>query len=205
MGNFTQHDLIANNIPFVHSFIIDESVCDGLINYHNESPYKQAGVVGSVSKTGLQINTSVKVSTDVGVHIDDEDKRISFYKKHLFAGVDDYKKRYPALDDKIWLWGVTEVFNIQHYEPGQGYFSWHCERAQPKSNNRLLAFMTYLNDVDDGGKTEWEYLGLSVAPVKGLTVIWPADWMYLHRGVTSQTQSKTIATGWFSFLEQNAS
>ena len=49
------------------------------------------------------------------------------------------------------------------------------------------------------GTTEWQYLGLAVTPVKGLTVIWPTDWMYLHRGVTSPTQNKTIATGWFSF------
>ena len=200
MGNFTKHDLIANNIPFVHSFIIDETVCDGLIDYYKESPYKKAGTVGSVGKKDLQIVTSSKVSTDVGVHIDDKDERICFYKEHLFAGVNDYKERYPALNNKLWFWGVTEHFNIQHYEPSEGYLSWHCERSQPESNNRLLAFMTYLNDVSDGGQTEWEYLGLSVFPVKGLTVIWPVDWMYLHRGVTSQTQNKTIATGWFSFL-----
>jgi len=200
MGNLTQHDLIANNIPFVHSFIIDETVCDGLIDYYKESPYKKAGVVGLVGKKDLQIATSVKSSTDVGIHIDDKDERICCYKEHLFAGVNDYKERYPALNNKLYFWGVVEHFNIQHYEPTEGFLSWHCERAEPQSNNRLLAFMTYLNDVSDGGQTEWEYLGLSVSPVKGLTVVWPVDWMYLHRGVTSQTQSKTIATGWFSFL-----
>lgn len=200
MGNFAQHDLIANNIPFVHSFMIDEKVCDELINYYKESPYKKAGVVGLVGKKDVQIATSAKSSTDVGVHIDDKDERICSYKKHLFAGVNDYKERYPALNNKLYFWGVVEHFNIQHYEPSEGFLSWHCERAEPQSNNRLLAFMTYLNDVSDGGQTEWEYLGLSVSPVKGLTVIWPVDWMYLHRGVTSQTQNKTIATGWFSFL-----
>lgn len=201
MSNFTQHDLIANDIPFVHSFMIDETVCDGLINYHRESPDKGSGLVGVVGgQNDLQVSSSRKVSTDVSASIHDEDDRIRSYKTQLFTGLDNYKERYPALKGNIWFWGVAEPFNIQHYEPNQGYLSWHCERAQPKSNNRLLVFMTYLNDVSDGGQTEWEYLGLSVAPVKGLTIIWPTDWMYLHRGVTSQTQKKTIATGWFSFL-----
>ena len=180
--------------------MIDEAVCDGLIHYYNESPYKQAGVVGQVGQSDLQVSTSSKVSTDVLASIHDEDERICSYRIQLFAGLDGYKERYQALESNIWFWGITEPFNIQHYEPSEGYLTWHCERTQPESNNRLLVFMTYLNDVSDGGQTQWEYLGLSVAPVKGLTVIWPADWMYLHRGVTSQTQSKAIATGWFSFL-----
>jgi hypothetical protein len=204
MSNFTQHDLISNDIPFVHSFMIDETVCDGLIDYHKNSPDKGAGVVGVVGQSGLQASASRKVSTDVSASIHDEDERIRSYRAELFAGLDNYKERYPALKSNIWFWGVTEPFNIQHYERNQGYLSWHCERARPQSNNRLLVFMTYLNDVSDGGQTEWEYLGLSVTPVKGLTIIWPTDWMYLHRGVTSQTQNKTIATGWFSFLQDQS-
>ena len=60
--------------------------------------------------------------------------------------------------------------------------------------------MTYLNDVVDGGETEWYYQNIKIKPVKGLTVIWPTDWTYTHRGLTSPTQTKYIATGWFNFL-----
>jgi hypothetical protein len=45
MSNFTYHDLIANEIPFVHSFTIEEKVCDGLVDYYNESPDKKNGKV----------------------------------------------------------------------------------------------------------------------------------------------------------------
>lgn len=179
--------------------MIDEKICDGLIDYHKKSIYKGPGVVGVNGQSGLQVSGYRKISTDVSTSIHDTDERISAYREQLFDGLGAYKKRYPALTSNVWFWGVNEPFNIQHYEPKQGYLTWHCERGRPESNNRLLVFMTYLNDVSDGGQTEWEYLGLSVTPVKGLTIVWPPDWMYLHRGVTSQTQSKTIATGWFSF------
>ena len=65
---------------------------------------------------------------------------------------------------------------------------------------RHLAFMTYLNDVQDEGGTEFYYQRLKSPARKGLTLIWPVDWTHLHRGVVSPTEEKYIITGWFSFL-----
>ena len=59
--------------------------------------------------------------------------------------------------------------------------------------------MTYLNDVTDKGQTEWYHQKMKVKPKKGLTVIWGTDWTFLHKGIVSPTQTKYIATGWFSY------
>ena len=59
--------------------------------------------------------------------------------------------------------------------------------------------MTYLNDVTDGGETEFFHQNLKITPEKGLTLIWGADWTFTHRGIPSPSQEKYIATGWFSF------
>jgi hypothetical protein len=61
--------------------------------------------------------------------------------------------------------------------------------------------MTYLNDVTDQGETEFFHQQIKIKPQKGLTVIWPADWTYTHRGIPSPTQEKFIITGWLSFLD----
>jgi hypothetical protein len=58
--------------------------------------------------------------------------------------------------------------------------------------------MTYLNDVDDGG-TEFYYQKTIIKAEKGLTLIWPADWTYTHKGQISNTKEKTIITGWISY------
>jgi len=60
--------------------------------------------------------------------------------------------------------------------------------------------MTYLNDVYEEGGTEFLCQKLKVDARKGLTLIWPADWTHMHRGVVSRTEEKYIITGWFSFL-----
>ena len=57
----------------------------------------------------------------------------------------------------------------------------------------------YVAIFDEGG-TEFFYQRIRTQPRKGLTLIWPADWTHLHRGVVSPSEEKYIITGWFDFL-----
>ncbi len=41
---------------------------------------------------------------------------------------------------------------------------------------------------------------LKIKPEKGLTLIWPSDWTFTHKGLPSK-EGKMIATGWFHFTE----
>ena len=88
---------------------------------------------------------------------------------------------------------VTERMNIQHYKPGEGFYAWHHERGEI-AMHRELVFMTYLNDVPDGG-TEFLYQDLTTTAKKGKTLIWPANYTHIHRGQISKTQEKYIITG----------
>ena len=63
--------------------------------------------------------------------------------------------------------------------------------------------MTYLNDVENEGETEFYHQKIKVKPQKGLTLIWPADWTHTHRGIASKIDEKYIITGWFSFIKNN--
>ena len=92
---------------------------------------------------------------------------------------------------------LTHNWNIQYYKAGQGYKDWHCERSS--NNKRLLVWMTYLNDVPDGG-TEFLYQNITSPAKKRLTLIWPTDWTHTHRGQISEGHEKYIATGWFQFI-----
>jgi hypothetical protein len=88
---------------------------------------------------------------------------------------------------------------IQHYKPNEGFYVWHTERTgAERVASRHLVFMTYLNDVDNGG-TEFHHQKLITQAEKGLTLIWPADWTFTHRGVISPDQHKYIITGWLDY------
>jgi hypothetical protein len=55
----------------------------------------------------------------------------------------------------------------------------------------------------DQGETEFFHQKIKFKPEKGLTLIWPADWTFTHRGIASLSEEKYIATGWLSFVDKN--
>jgi hypothetical protein len=59
--------------------------------------------------------------------------------------------------------------------------------------------MFYLNTVVDGGGTRFPSYDLTVNAEEGKLLIWPAYFTHIHHGVVSKTQTKYIATGWFTY------
>ena len=96
---------------------------------------------------------------------------------------------------------MREKYNLQKYPPGGGFKIWHFENDFSSKLNwhRGLVFMTYLNDVEDGG-TEFLYQNLTIPAKKGLTLIWPAFFTHTHKGQISKTKEKYIVTGWFNHI-----
>ena len=169
----------------------DMSICDGLIEYHNNNiEYK---------KMGKSIGANeMKKSTDVTVFPASQNPFVLMYKKLLFGYVREYNASY---DNPLAELTIADGFNIQHYKPGEGYLNWHSERSIHLTHQRALTFMTYLNDVEDGGGTEFKYQGLRHNAKKGKTLIWPSDFTHTHRGQKSETQEKYITTGWFNHVD----
>jgi len=181
---------------FIESYYMsDLSICDDLINLFENSDNKILG------ETSDGVDKNIKDSLDLQLSIDDipNSPALEAYFKELIKAVNLYKEKYKFYDEKVNKWGLQHDFNIQKYKPSQAYHSWHCEKTNVFSSNRHLVFMTYLNDVKKGGETEWYYQKLKVKPKKGLTVIWGADWTFVHKGHTTLNEDKYIITGWFEF------
>ena len=85
------------------------------------------------------------------------------------------------------------------YQPGQHFKKIHTERFSLASLHRVFVFMTYLNDVDEGGSTYFNNYDLEIKPKKGLTLIWPAEWTHAHTGEVLKSGTKYIVTGWLHF------
>ena len=88
---------------------------------------------------------------------------------------------------------------IQKTLPGGGYHVWHCERNSILTGTKAFAFMVYLNDVEEGGETEFLYQRMRIKPTRGTVVIWPADWTHTHRGNPPLSGVKYIYTGWIEY------
>jgi len=89
------------------------------------------------------------------------------------------------------------TMKIQKTLPGQGYHDWHIEHGPGFDNaSRCLVWAVYLNNVEDGGETEFLHLSERVKAVKGRIVIWPAGFPYVHRGNPPLSGEKYIITSW---------
>tara|TARA_R110000796_G_scaffold85850_1_gene186061 strand:- start:477 stop:1067 length:591 start_codon:yes stop_codon:yes gene_type:complete len=88
---------------------------------------------------------------------------------------------------------------IQKTLPTEGYHVWHIEHGKGYSNEpRAFVFSVYLNDVEDGGETEFLHFSKRIKPKTGRIVIWPAGFPYVHRGNPPLSGEKYILTSWMN-------
>jgi len=183
---------------FIEQYYIKKKVCDDLVKFYEKSPDKKPGVTYNNNKAS--VDEKEKKSLEVYFSPYSTTPEFITYQHEFKKCLDKYKKTYK-FSNKVNRFAITKNTQIQHYVPGGGYYGWHMERTGAKLTiDRHLVFMTYLNDIKEGGETEWYYQKLQVKPKKGLTVIWPADWTFTHRGITAKKEHKYIITGWINFI-----
>ena len=89
------------------------------------------------------------------------------------------------------------TLKIQKTLPTEGYHVWHIEHGKGYDNEpRAFVFSVYLNDIEEGGETEFLHFSKRVQPKTGRIVIWPAAFPYLHRGNPPLSGEKYILTSW---------
>jgi hypothetical protein len=181
---------------FIQSYYLsDLSLCNKLIDVF----YQRENFEGTIS--GDIIDKKIKDSTDCSLCIQDLNKYVVLqsYFKELNAMIEKYKIKYTFCNDGQAKWELEKSFNIQKYKPTQAYHGWHSEVSGPINSKRHLVWMTYLNDVKQGGETEWFYQKTKIKPKKGLTIISPANWVFTHKGHTTVDEDKYIFTGWYNY------
>ena len=188
----------TKNPNFIGSWTIEPiSICDDLISYFELNiPKQKKGISGS--GLNLDIKDSVDITIKPKEIILPGNESFKLYFDQLFECYKNY------VEDWTFLNQISErleigYFNLQRYKPGQHFKKIHTERLSLENLHRIFAFMTYLNDVQEGGSTYFSHYDLEIQPQKGLTLIWPAEWTHAHRGNILKKGTKYIITGWINF------
>tara|TARA_B100001057_G_scaffold137487_1_gene137145 strand:+ start:550 stop:1140 length:591 start_codon:yes stop_codon:yes gene_type:complete len=187
-----------DKITLIGGWFIPKKICSDLIKFIDSQPLVD-GMMYS-DKGNQEIIKDLKESKEAAVDFQNEDEPFHTYKIHLANVLDKYIKKYSYVD-KNTPFALREKYNLQKYPVGGGFKIWHYENDFNSNINwhRGLVFMTYLNDVEDGG-TEFLYQNLKVPAIKGLTLIWPAFFTHTHKGQISKTKEKYIVTGWYNHI-----
>ena len=191
---------VSNKSPnFIGSWNIEnDKLCNEIIKFFEENKSMQR--IG-ITTTGY--DPKLKKTTDMVIQPSDlKNKKYSLFNSYFNLLKDcflDYRNQYPFLNHKFFNRTHIGNFNVQKYNSGDHFSQLHSERTSLDSLHRLFAWMTYLNNVDDGGTTNFEYYDIKDKPEIGKTLIWPAEWTHAHTGSILKSGTKYIITGWIQF------
>jgi prolyl 4-hydroxylase len=122
-----------------------------------------------------------------GFFIDQIQRHLAQYNRRLGLGID------------IPMRPRIENVRIKRYRAGV------AERFQPHFDsidavaNRYLVFLWYLNDVAEGGETEFCDLGVRVGARTGRLLMFPPYWMFQHAGLPPVSNDKYIVSTYLMF------
>ena len=93
-----------------------------------------------------------------------------------------------------------DKWRIKKYtSPNDGYHAWHADwNTYDRSIQRMLVCQFYLNDVEEGGETEFYHQKIKVKPKKGRLVIWPTSFTHMHKGNKPKSNDKYIVSAWYT-------
>lgn len=79
-------------------------------------------------------------------------------------------------------------------------FGWHVDIGDKASASRYLVMFTYLNDVEEGGETEFQSnSNFTVNPKCGRMVVFPPYFMFEHRGKKPISNNKYILSTYLHY------
>ena len=171
---------------------LDDDFCDNIITLFDGDFRKAPGI------TTLGENNKLKKTTDLYISDFPDDDNWPKIDKILYENLNFNIVKYTNKLSKmssIPLWGHESNdsgYTIKKYEPGD-YFHWHVDSQCKEGWVRTLAAIWYLNDVKEGGETEFEN-GVKVKPKKGQLLLFPATWTYPHRGCSPKNENKYVIT-----------
>jgi len=180
--------------------LMSTHLCDEIIDvYENTLNTKPSHVIRS--DVGQNGESNYMGRDDSFVCLDEvapwSSKLPGLINDHISRALYEYFECFPVLNtNSSALYSIRQ--KLQKTDVAGGFHAWHYENSHLDSLHRVLAWTIYLNDVPEGGETEFLYQSQRVKPVKGRTVIFPAGFMHTHRGNPPISNEKYILTGWFS-------
>ena len=181
-----------------------KKICKRIIEAYEELDKLNQTVPGRIGRgEDSEIAKSAKNSRDV------ELGAFHSYRSLLYELNSYLQNAYNIYMDKYWQVGqylgkhAVTAWQIQKYnaEDRGGYHHFHIENSGTHNMRRCMAYIVYLNDIKEGGETEFLYQGIRVKPETGKTVIFPAYFTHVHRGnPVLSGENKYILTGWMEYV-----
>lgn len=181
---------------YINDTSLPNDLCNKIIETFENEPNKYKGV----TRRGLDVNIKDTLDFHININSNKEtewhDINILLYHE-LSKNLNNFNKfiseKYNITfsNKKICDTG----FLMQKYNKNKGKFVYHEDFNISNNIYRVITYIWYLNDVCEGGETE--FCGdFKIKPTAGKLVLFPASWCYPHSGFVPVSDNKYIITGW---------
>ena len=191
MKPFTIHRGESNLNDYIfESTVADKNVCNYLIDQYHMMEHHQ----GTVSRDGEEhfVDPNMKIADQTYIEPDNPCSKTIYECIDKTINSIEYGYTIPYDIE-------SRDYSIRRYPKGEGHFGTHVDTTSKMTYNRLLAFILYLNDVEEGGETEFLYQSRRVKPKQGTMVICPSSFTHTHRGNPPLTGDKYMINGWIEY------
>lgn len=122
---------------------------------------------------------------------------IKQYITHLHKLVSSTQENSSHIYKVISDFLIFETMQIQKYDKQKGRYVYHHDFMIEEKDKkyRVITFIWYLNNVEEGGETEF-WTDYKIKPTAGKLVLFPSSWTFPHRGKMPISDDKYIITGW---------
>jgi len=174
--------------------VIPDETCEALIDLGESDLAQPATVFDRDGQEGIgdvRKNSLVHLTLEnCGEHLREMDN--AFRKAYL-----KYVEAFPLLGSVTKI--TLESFSLLRYDEETDYYNWHVDGLDAGIRTRFLSQVAYLNDVEQGGETEFLFQGRKVQPRRGSIVVFPSGWTHQHRALPPLTGKKFVVTSFLRF------
>lgn len=178
----------------IYENVLSNDLCEKIIDLFLKETNKCPGL------TSGGLNIKVKNTTDFHLKNNPTEKWSKIDNelyKALNSCLEKYRNKYNAF---FQFNNIEDTgFQIQRYIANEGFYDYHHDFLVENNKHRILTFLFYLNNVQEGGETEFFYGNFKINPIAGKCVLFPASWTFPHKGLMPISNDKYIVTGWLYY------
>lgn len=182
------------NPLFIGAWAIEDiSTCDKIVSAFDKDIATNAKVL-TCDDEDNGISNKTRISLSSGEIECLELETVKDYRDFLKCCYKDYTYEWPFLQSMANSIQMSS-FEVTKYSKGQ-----HLERVNMcrslTSLDQFFVYTTFLNDCKGQSSIHFRHYDLEIQSQKGLTLIWPADWIHAHTLNTANAEEMCILTGW---------
>ena len=179
----------------VYDDVIDADSCNLLIGKFESAEEDQYEVIRQAERDKAIAFTQIKLANSAD-WTSVQNGMLEVFQDYIMHYINDCNiqpKQWPT------TYGYEAIRIKRYLDNDYDRFDSHVDVMNSETSKRFLAFFVYLNDVDEGGETEFvqltkpgTHIPLKIKAQQGRLLMFPPQWMYYHAGLKPVSNSKYL-------------